>query len=76
MNRLADVHFELLLEKRGGMPYEPEFEERAKLVAASRPRGERSPALRQMAVRLGDFLAEVRCQLESRFSAEPRATAC
>ena len=45
-------------------------------AVASEPRRAKGPGIRQLAVRLGDFAAGLRCRLENRFAPEPAATAC
>ena len=75
MNSLADLHFEQQL-RRKGYPYENERERMARIIAASRSRDAKESRIRRLAVRLGGFMAEVRCQLESRLASEPAATAC
>ena len=72
MNSLADLHAEQQLRRRG-CPYENERERMARIVAASRSRDAKESRIRGMAVRLGDFVAGLRCQLQSRFASEPVA---
>ena len=75
MNSLADLHFEQQIRRRGD-PYETERERFASLVAASRSRDAQESRIRRMAVRLSDYVAGLRCQLQSRFALEPAADAC
>jgi hypothetical protein len=48
----------------------------ARLAAAGRAHKVREPGIGRMAVRLGDFVAGLRCQLQNRFASDPAATAC
>lgn len=48
----------------------------AKLAASARSEDERGSGGRRMAMRLGDLVAGLWCQLQSRFATDPGATAC
>ena len=74
MKTLADLHIEQQLRRKGD-PYENERERMARIVAASRSRDAKESRIRPMAARLGDFVAGLRCKLQSRFASEPTAPA-
>ena len=46
------------------------------MAAAAAPHDAKESRIRRVAVQLGEFVAELRCQLESRFAPEPDAMAC
>jgi hypothetical protein len=82
MNNLAAVHLEMLARKRNEQ-YETEREQRESLYTLFRAPVAEDSAVRHMAGRLGEFavglgdvVAGLRCQLQSRFASEPAATAC
>jgi hypothetical protein len=82
MNNLAAVHLEMQARKRNEQ-YETEREQRTSLYTLFRAPVAEDSTIRHMAGRLGeltvglgDFLAGLRCQLQSRFASEPAATAC
>ena len=56
--------------------FEAEQDRMARLAAAGRSKGERVSGSWHMAVQVGDYVARLRCQLQSRFASEPGATAC
>jgi hypothetical protein len=80
MNRLADAHNIVLFEMETRRPELQAMREQDRrawwISAASAPRGAKRLGIRQLAVRLGDLVAGLRCQLDSRFAPEPVAKAC
>ena len=56
--------------------FEAEQDRLARLAAAGRSKGERVSGARRLAVQLGDYVAGLRCLLQSRFTSEPSAAAC
>ena len=80
MNSLADAHRVVLFEmenRRPDLHAVREQDRRAGWIAAlSAPQDERESRIRRVAVQLGDFVAGLRCQLESRFATEQQAVAC
>ena len=56
--------------------FEAEQDRLARLAAAGRSKGERASGSWHMAVRVGGYVARLRCQLQGRFATEPAATAC
>ena len=76
MNNYAEMHFETKLRGRG-LPYESEGKQVARLAASLRPRrAKKESRNRRVVVWLGDFVAGLRCRLESRLASEPTATPC
>lgn len=80
MNSMAEVQyvvrFELEAQHRNLQTEREQDRWAWWMAAASEPRRARGAGIRQLAVSLGDYLAGLRCQLESRFASEPAATAC
>ena len=81
MNSMAEVQYVVQFETEIRSPYLQARRERARqawwFAAASPSRGaQRESPVRRAAVWLEDMAAGLRCQLESRFSSEPAATAC
>ena len=80
MNSLAEVHYVVRFETEAQNRDLQTKREQDRwawwMAAASAPRRARGWSIRQVAVRLGDFVGGLRCQLESRFASEPAATAC
>lgn len=77
MNSLAEVQYAVRFETenhRRDLQAAREQDRRAWWIAAAS--GSRGAGIRQVAVRLGDLIAELRCQVESRLASEPAATAC
>jgi hypothetical protein len=62
--------------RRNSLEAEAQQERWARLAAAGRSQLAREPGIRRMAVRLGDFVAELRCLWESHFASEPAAMEC
>ena len=56
--------------------FEVEQDRLARLATAGRSKGSSLSGARRMAVQLGDYLAGLRCLLQSRFAANTGATAC
>jgi hypothetical protein len=75
MNDYALIHNETRLRRRG-LPYESEGRHVAGIAAAVWPRRAKESRIRRVAVRLGDIVVGLRCQVQSRFASEPAATAC
>jgi hypothetical protein len=75
MNDYALIHSETQLRRRG-LPCESEGRHVTRIAAAVRPRRAKESRIRRVAVRLGDIVAGLRCQVQSRFASEPAATAC
>ena len=75
MNSYAEMDFENQLRSRG-LPYESEGKKVARIAAALRPRRTKESRIGRVAAQLGDFVAGLRCRLESRYASEPAATAC
>jgi len=73
MNSYAEVNLEMNLRRRG-LPYETEREQQARLYTLFRSPVPEESGIQQIAVRLGDLVAEVRCRLQSRFASETAAT--
>ena len=71
MNSLSEVHLEMNLRK-----WQTEREQRERLSTLFRSPAAKDAGIQQIAGRLVDFVAEVRCQLESRFASAQTATAC
>ena len=82
MDSLTQVHHTVLFEtetRSRHLHAQREQDRVARWTAAlSASRGARrsGTGIRQVAIRLGDLVAELRCQLESRFTSEPAATPC
>ncbi len=81
MNSMAEVQYVVQFETEIRSPYLQARRERYRqawwFAAASASRGaKREWPIRRAAVWLGDIVAGLRCQLESRFASEPAATAC
>jgi hypothetical protein len=81
MNTMDEVQYVVRFEAETGRPHLRAARERDRLAwwssASAASRGaERESPIRRVAVRLGDFVAGLRCQLESRFAPEPVTTAC
>lgn len=75
MNVYGAMHYESVIQ-RMNKPNKIQGEQAGWLAPVPRPRGTQESSVQRMAVRLGDVVAEVRCQLQSRFASEPVATAC
>jgi len=75
MQGWGDAMFEMEYRTRS---IEAELEQRqlARLAAAARSKDGMVSQSRRMAVRLGDLLAGLWCQLQSRSATEPDAAAC
>jgi len=56
--------------------FEVEQDRMARLAAAGRSKGQGVSGGRRLAVQLGDYVAGLRCLVQSRFATEPGATAC
>ena len=81
MNSMAEVQYVVQFETEIRSPYLQARRERERqewwFAAAPASRGStREWSIRRAAVWLGDTVDGLRCQLESRFSSEPAATAC
>ena len=55
---------------------EAEQERLARQAAGARVSGQTADGIRRTAVRLGDIVAGLRCQLQSRFASDLEAAAC
>ena len=69
MNSLSEVHLEMNLRKWQTR----NREQRERLYTVFRSPAAKDAGIQQIAGRLVDFVAEVRCQLESRFASETAA---
>ena len=75
MHDLSNALFEMEYRVKS-IEAELEPDRLARLAAASRPRKERRLSVRRTVTGLGDLLAGMWCQLQSRLASEPEAMAC
>lgn len=75
MNTFADVVMEAELRQKS-FRAEAEQQRWVRQAAEARVRGETWDGLRRSAVRLGDIVAGLRCQLRSRFATQLDPAAC
>jgi hypothetical protein len=75
MYTFADVLYEMKLRQQD-LRSEAEQERWARQAAGARVSGQTLDGIRRTAVRLGDIVAELRCQVQSRFDSNLDAAAC